>query len=212
MLIELNDVNGASAITNKFYTACLTEFNEPLIGAEFGVAFGGGIAKIGKVWKGRGIVYGFDTFEGHPEQISEECELSKQDGGIQSHAARCMKPWYDKYGLDKAKEDYIAKELKDQGIDNVTLVKGLVTEKTDVSFIPYLHYCLIDLDFPKSMIDAWNLVKNKIVEGGYLCLHDVVPRGHIHGLYESYQSMISEDLFDVVLEDNQALISVLRKK
>lgn len=211
MLRELNDVNGASAITAKYTSKCLEEFDGELIGVEFGVAYGGGIERIGKLWKGRGIVYGFDTFSGHPQEVADVCEDTKKDGGKNSHAATCMNPWYNQYGMDQLSIEYIRQELNKEGLNNVHLVKGLVSSDTDVSFIPYLNYCLIDLDYPQSMTDAWNLVKNKIVSGGYLCLHDVVPNGHIKGLWERYQSMLSENLYELVEEVNNSYISVLRK-
>lgn len=215
MLKELNDINGASILTKEYSVRCIEEFSENLIGAEFGVAYGGGIARIGRNWKGRGIVYGFDTFEGHPAQIVEHCQYTKEDGGKNSHAATCMDPWYkneSEYGLDKIKYDYIRQQLDNEGLNNVHLVKGLITNKTNIDFIPYLNYCLLDLDYPLSMMDAWNLVKNKIVKGGYLCLHDVVPRLHIYGLWENYQKMLSENLYEVVHENNSSLMAVLRKK
>ena len=61
-MIELNDVNGASSVTAAFAKKCLEIFNEPLIGCEMGIAYGGGPERIGKAWKNRGTIYGFDTF------------------------------------------------------------------------------------------------------------------------------------------------------
>lgn len=213
MLQELNDTNGASELTKFYSRKCLEEFNGFLIGAEFGVAYGGGIARIGADWKDRGVVYGFDTFEGHPKEIANICEYSKQDNGFFSSAATAMDFWYEKNGIENTSKNHITKKLDSVGINNVFLVKGLITEKSNIHYIPYLNYCLLDLDFPLSMIHAWNLVKNKIVKGGYLCLHDVVPRGHIHGLWECYQEMISENLYDVISEtDEYTGLAILRKK
>lgn len=212
MLRELNDVNGASEITAKYASRCLKEFDEELVGAEFGVAYGGGIEKIGKLWSGRGIIYGFDTFSGHPQEIIDKCQDTLADGGKSSHAATCMNPWYSKYGVNELSVDYIRSKLNEQNLYNVNLVKGVVSQDTDLSFIPYLNYCLIDFDYPQSMVDVWNLVKGKIVSGGYLCLHDVVPKGHINGLWEKYQNMLNENLYEVIEEVNCSYISVLRKK
>lgn len=213
-LKELNDVNGASKLTHEYAAKCLTEFSGDLCGVEMGIAYGGGIRAIGKLWGNRGTVYGFDTFEGHPKQIAEICEFSKKDKTL--HAANCMDPWYDnknEYGTDRIKYDFIRSELDKENLTNVKLVKGLVTEKTDVSFLPNkIHYALIDLDFPISQWDGYNLLKNRIIKGGYLCLHDMIPAGHIYGNYEYYQKMLSEKLFDVVIEDNSSLLVVLRKK
>jgi hypothetical protein len=214
MLQELNDANGASILTSLYSQKCLKEFDGHLIGAEFGVAYGGGIARIGKDWKDRGTVYGFDTFEGHPKEIIDLCRYTQEAGSNNSIAATCMDYWYrsDEYGTQKIKYEYIKEQLELQELNNVKLVKCLITSLTNIDFIPYLNYCLLDLDYPLSMMDAWHIVKNKIVKGGYLCLHDVIPKGHIHGLWENYQEMISEDLYEIIIEDRNSLLSVLRKK
>jgi hypothetical protein len=199
---ELNDINGASKHTRAIVERLLTEFPDHLIGAEFGVAYGGGIEYMGKTWGERGTVFGFDTFTGHPKEIAEVCEYTKADGGQKAHAAVCMDPFYNGagYGREKFAYEYIRSELDRQGLGNVVLLKGLITSKLNLN-IPRLHYAFLDLDFPLSMWDAYNLVKDKIVPGGYLCLHDVLPKGHIHGLWEYYQQMLEEGLFDIDLED-----------
>ena len=167
MLQELNDLNGASQLTKFYSQKCLEEFNGFLIGAEFGVAYGGGIARIGNDWKGRGIVYGFDTFEGHPKEISNKCKYTQEDGLLNAHATICMDPWYEskEYGTEKIKYKYIRDQLNSQGLYNVNLVKGLIDDNTNIDHIDYLNYCLLDLQFPLSMVQAWNLVKNKNVKG-----------------------------------------------
>lgn len=211
---ELNNTNGADIVTGEYAQRCLDEFTGEINGAEFGVPYGGNVERLGKLFKGRGTVWGFDTFEGHPKQIAELCEDSIDDGGLDSHAAKCMDYWYEHedYGTDKIKYDYIRSNLDAKGLGNVKLIKGLVTDKTNVNFINKLHYVMIDLDFPLSQWDAYNLVKHKIVKGGYLCLHDMIPEGHIKGCYERYQDMLSEGLFDVELEDHASLTVVLKKK
>lgn len=208
---QLNDLNGASDHTNRIVTNLMKEFNETLIGCEMGIAYGGGIENIGKIWKGRGFIYGFDTFEGHPLQISKECQYTIEAGGDGALATYCMQDWYNNWGIEGVTEPYIRNELDKEGLKNVILVKGLITEKTDISFIPKLHYVLLDLDFPLSMWNAYNVVKHKIVSGGYLCLHDVIPKGHIHGNYEYYQDMIKEGLFKVYEEHPENLLAILKK-
>src|SRR5271157_4190262 len=92
---NLNNLNGAGPITLKIACMALDIFKENLIGAEFGVAYGGGVEAIGKVWKNKGIVYGFDTFEGHPKEIATkdpDCNFSKN-----AFAATCMDYWYTIY-------------------------------------------------------------------------------------------------------------------
>lgn len=203
-MVQLNDTNGASKITKAMAARVLNEFEgDQLWGAEFGVAYGGGVETIGKLWGTRGVVFGFDTFEGHPIQVGDQCEYTKKVGGSKSSfAAGCMDEWYrpESYGMDKLKLEYIQGELHRQNINNVVLIKGLVHAQTNIDFIPRLHYCLLDLDFPISMWHAYNLIKNKMVKGGYLCLHDVIPKGHIPGCWEYYQKMMGEGLFELVEE------------
>lgn len=213
MLIELNDCGNASAITQSIANKCLEEFVGHLYGVEMGVAYGGGIFGIGTKWGDKGTVWGFDTFEGQPqEEMIERCEASQNAGGINSVAARCLDHWYKKYGTDKIGYDYIRSELDKANLTNVNLVKGLVTDKTDVSFIPSLHYALIDMDYPQAQKDGYELLKNKFVPGGYLCLHDMIPEGVILGCYEVYQEILNEGLFEIESETPSAGLVVLRKK
>lgn len=194
-MINLNDTNGAAKILMDVAIRCMHEFEGALTGAEFGIAYGGGVEAIGKLWKGRGAVYGFDTFEGHPRQVGDLCEFTRVAGGSKhSFAANCMNGWYDKYDPELLTYKYQRYELDRQGLENVHLVQGLVDEKTYIPF-PQLHYCLLDLDFPLSIWQAYNLVKEKIVPGGYLCLHDCIPKGHIPGCWEYYQKILDDGLF-----------------
>lgn len=211
-MIELNDANGASFFTAMFARKCLTMFEEPLVGCEMGIAYGGGPERIGKLWKDRGIIYGFDTFEGHPqEEIVDNCEYSQDTGGIDSFAARCMDFWYQEYGVDELSIEYQQSQLDAQGLDNVKLVKGLITPETDVSFIEKLHYCFIDLDYHKCMKDAFDLMESKIVNCGFLILHDVIPAHHIQGLYDFYCDIIASGNYKVILECPSSFIVVLQK-
>lgn len=211
---HLNDTNGASKLTLMIARQCLTEFTEPITGAEFGVAYGGGIEAVARLWKNMGTIYGFDTFEGHPKEIGEICEESKKAGGVHSFAATCMDSWYqsEEYGTESIKYNYIREKLDEQGLVNAILIKGLVTDETDVSFIEKLHYCFIDLDFPLSNKQAFDLVKDKISKGGYLLLHDCVPKGHIHGCYEVYQSIMETGLFDLIGEYNPEYLVIMKRK
>jgi len=218
MLQELNDTNGASDLTNKCYTECLNIFkDEFLYAAEFGVPYGGGVAKIGRTWKGRGKVWGFDTFEGHPKILRNICPYTKElESKIYGEAAAtfCMDAWYKNpnYGTEKIRYEYIRDKLDEENLDNVILIKGLVDEKTNLEFIPKLHYAFIDFDFPIAQWNVWNLIKNKVVSGGYLCLHDMIPQNHLYGNYELYQKMLSENLYDVIAEIPSSYLCILRKK
>ena len=87
----------------------------------------------------------------------------------------------------------------------------MITENTNIDFIPELHYVLIDMDFPIAQWNGYNLVKNKIVRGGYLCLHDMIPKGHIHGCHERYQQILKENMFKIILEDIPSYLVILEK-
>lgn len=209
---HLNDTNGASTHTLEIAERVLNEFEGQVTGVEMGIAYGGGVESIGKMWKGRGTIYGFDTFEGHPKQIADKCHYTQEAGGSGALATWCMDGWYSnpEYGTEAIKYDYIRAELDKQNLDNVILVKGLITDKTVLPF-EQVNYCFLDLDFPLSMWQAYNLVKDKIVKGGYLCLHDVIPKGHIHGCWEYYQEMIKEGLFEIYKEHPECLLAILKK-
>lgn len=212
---HLNDTNGASKLTLEIAIRCLQEFTGNITGAEFGVAYGGGVEAIGKLWQGRGVVYGFDTYEGHPKEVGNICSDSKKAGGVHSFAATCMDSWYQdeqQYGTGRIKYNYIREQLDSQGLDNVKLIKGLVSDKTDISFINKLNYCFIDLDFPLSNKQAFELVKDKIVSGGYLMLHDCVPEQHIPGCYKVYQDILKTGLFELIGEYHPEYLVILKRK
>lgn len=216
MLQELNEINGANKITRQITELCKTEFQGHLYGAEMGIAYGGGVEYIGQIWQNRGTVWGFDTFEGHPiNEMLDRCEDSQRAGGINSTAASCMEYWYtntQEYGRDKITYDFIRNALDQQNLFNVHLVKGLVTNHTNISFIPKLHYVLLDMDFPQAQWDGYQLVKDLIVQNGYLCLHDMIPQGHIPGCYERYQQILNDGIWNIVMEVPESYIVVLKKK
>ncbi len=165
-MIILNRIgNNAHDICLDYCKRLLTEVSTPLIGAEFGIAYGGGVESIGKIWRDRGTIYGFDTFEGHPKHLSSDLE---------SLEATCMDGWYDQFSRDKLSYEYQRSELDRQGLDNVILKKGLVN-KNSCKDIPYLNYVLLDLDILEPMKEGYESVKNKIVKDGYLFFHDVIP-------------------------------------
>jgi hypothetical protein len=207
---NLNDTNGASQILLDIASKTLEEFKNNLIGVEMGIAYGGGVESIGKMWKDKGMVYGFDTFEGHPKEVAlkdPDCNYS-----IDSFAAKCMDGWYSIYDNNELTIEYQENELKKQNITNVKLVKGLIDENTNIDFIPYINYCLIDLDFTLAMKNAYNLIEDKLVKGAYLCLHDVVPHGHIIGLNEWYEQIKNSGKYELIGEFPSSYLSILKKK
>lgn len=210
MLIELNDLNNASKQCQEICRELLS-LNEPLFGCEMGIAWGGGVEKRGELWRGRGVVWGFDTFTGHPKDVEQHCPDTQSDP--RQHATICMDPYYDEFGTESLSYAHIRAALDKQNLYNVVLVKGLVNENTDISFIPKLHYALLDMDFPISTRHGYALIKDKLVSGGYLCLHDVVPEGHIKGMFEIYQEIVASNEYEICAENWQSsLLAVLRKK
>lgn len=208
-MINLNSTNGADILLLETIEKILKEFDTFIIAAEFGIAYGGGIESIGKLLKNKGIVYGFDTFEGHPDFLSKKDPLCNYD--INSFAARCMDKWKEIYDNKLFSIEHIQLELDKQNLNNVILQKGIIDDNFTAP-IKYLNYCLIDLDIPISMENAYKSVKDKIIKGGYLCLHDVVPKNHINGLFEWYKNILENDGYELVNEYPKSYLAILKKK
>jgi hypothetical protein len=201
-MTNINDQNGASTLQLQIAEKLLNEFSGQLKAVEMGIAYGGGVEAIGKIWKGRGEVHGFDTFEGHPKELAYSQE---------AHEAYCMDLQYVWGGKEGLTYEYQRAELDRQRLSNVILHKGLVTEKSLDSMPGPIHYCLLDMDLITSMICGWLAVKDKIVKGGYLLLHDVVPRGHLVGLWGLYQEIMASGDYELISETNSAYLVILRR-
>jgi hypothetical protein len=211
-LYYINNVNGADYLMMGVAAMVRKKFKKDLIGVEMGTAFGGGPEAVGKIWKGIGTIHAFDTFEGHPEQLAVASD---------SFEARCMDRWYDnRYAgneripvLSKVMltEGYQRHILDQQGLDNVILHKGLINENS-LKDIPHLHYAFLDMDMVASMEMGYKIVKDKIVTGGYLALHDVIPMGHIDGLYEFCQNILITGDWEIIIECPVSYLAVLEKK
>ena len=178
---EINSKVKADVITHRIAVQAAERFKTGLVGAELGIAYGGGVEAIGKLWRGHGVIHGFDTFTGHPTQLAYSQEAWE---------AKCMTPDYIGYGYESLTYEYQRRQLDAQGLDNVILHKGLINEHS-LDDIPVLHYALLDLDFIVAMVLGYTLVRTRIVPGGYLCLHDVVPRGNMIGLWGLYQEIVA---------------------
>lgn len=196
-MITLNKINGTDILCEKYERKCLDEFKGELIGVAMGIAYGGDVERIARIWDKRGKVYGFDTFEGHPKQLCPDPT---------DFQATCMDFWYYRYGMEKLTYEYQRKELDDQGLTNAILIKGLVN-KDSCKNIPYLNYAFLDMDILASMEAGYEAVKNKIVKGGYLLLHDVYQ--NIAVLEKWYQEKVRPD-WEVM--DENYLTAVLRKR
>lgn len=193
-MITLNKVNGADKILLE-YTQRLTtlDLDKPLIGVVMGSAYGGELEKIGKQWQGKGTLYGYDTFEGHPKHLVEDQN---------DFEATCMDHWYEEgvYGKEKLSYEYQREELDKQGLDNVILRKGLVNEDS-CDDIEYINYAFLDMDIYESMKEGYKAVRDKVLPGFCLFLHDVVPATHIPRLYHL--------LFDEILEEDGDMWTVI---
>lgn len=169
-MFNINDTNGDSKFLERYQKRLLKEFpRETLYGIEFGVAYGGGMEQICKLWRNRGIVVGYDTFTEHPKHLaSYDIEETIMDG------------WYNEHGKENLlSKEHIQKELTDGGIFNFILVKEEVTSKS-VLDVPFrFHYALLDFDIAVCMNDAYNMVRDRMIPGGYLCVHDIIPEDHL---------------------------------
>lgn len=210
-LINLNDTNGAAPELLAVAHIVRAEWKKDIIGAEFGIAYGGGVEAIGRLWQGAGVIHGYDTFEGHPKEVADS-DPDLPDGR-ENFAAKCMDYWYqdDVYGTAKLSLEYQQAELDAQGLDNVILHKGLLTPETNLDHLEYLNYAFLDLDFPSSMKSTYELIKDKLLTNAFLCLHDVLPKGHIAGLNEWYEEIKAKDGFTVHKELGGNMLAILRK-
>ena len=91
------------------------------------------------------------------------------------------------------------------------MIKGLVTTETTIDYIPYLDYVLLDFDFPSAVSASYELVRDKLSFGSYLCIHDVSPSGKIQGLYELYEEIKAEGIYEVFYEAFPDDLVVLRR-
>lgn len=200
-MIELNEANGASNILGIIQSLVTAQFpEEKLVGIEMGIAYGGGIEKLGMRWKGKGEVYGYDTFEGQPKELAWSPDCVE---------AKCLDTYYQKHGMDALSYDFIQGELDKQGIDNVHLVKGLVCKNSCVN-LKEIHYAFLDMDIYKSMKVGYEAVKDKIVSGGFLCLHDVCGAG-FPSLFPWYAEIKDDGMWTVVYEGKGDALAVLVK-
>src|SRR6266478_8622638 len=139
-MINLNTENGADVILLDLAREIKQEKEKGIVGVEFGIAYGGGVEAIGKIWKDCGTIYGYDTFgDKFPILFPDSQDMSN------IHMAR----HYNKHGEEQLSYEYQRGELDRQGLDNVILRKGLVAPGCTQD-IPSFDYALIDLDHLES--------------------------------------------------------------
>lgn len=188
-LTWLNKINGADKIIYEYCERIMQLPVDHLYGAVLGSAYGGELEAIGKLWGDRGTIYGFDTFEGHPKHLVEDQT---------NFEVTCMDKWYrdDVYGMDKLTIDYQQGVLDKLGLDNVKLRKGLV-HPNSCDEIPVLHYAFLDMDIYESMRDGYEAVKDKIMPGCCLFIHDATPPTHIPRVSEWFREEVMGDDHDM---------------
>ena len=213
-LVWLNAGNDAGATEIEMVERVLDEFpDEKLTALEVGCAYGGGTEFIAKCWYGRGRVYGYDTFVGHPKDLA----ASPDDLD-----ATCMDMWYDKgkeipaLHVSRLAYDYQRKVLDDQLLTNAILVKGRVN-KHSFDNIKKIHFAMLDLDFDKPMTTAYHAIKDKFVPGGYLMLHDTLPPDHLPKICHLAYNVIAKDgrwsiIKEVIQGDNSSGATVFKRK
>lgn len=174
-MINLNVMNGAATILHYNQVLLTGKFKKDLIGVEMGIAYGGGVEQLGYFWKGIGKVYGYDTFEGHPDNLVKE---------KYSFEARCMDYWYspDIFGMKALSYEFQRNVLDTEQLSNVILVKGLVN-KDSCKDLDHINYCLLDMDIEVSMKVGFEAVYPKLIPGAKLFIHDALPASHIPSVH-----------------------------
>lgn len=201
---QINSCNGADALLLKYIKQTKEDFKSDLIGVLMGIAFGGDVQVCAREWKDCGTVYGFDTFEDmHPKHLAKN---------VTDFEATCMEHWYRTIGTDELNLEWQRNQLKDMGLTNAHLIKGEV-QPDSCEFLDKIHLAWLDMDLIESMRHGFQAVKDKIVKGGYLCLHDVVPRYHIAGLYELfYLEYFNENEWEEIERVNNSFFCVWKKR
>jgi hypothetical protein len=186
-------------------TKIMDEFpNEKLIHLEVGSAYGGGVEFMAKLWTYQGLVYGYDTFEGHPKELSDDPK---------SLEATCMDMWYEHplFGRKHLRYDYQRKILDDEGLTNAILVKGRINEHS-FDDIKYAHMAMLDMDLVKPTMVAYHALKDKIITGGYMLFHDALPADHLPLIHNFvYSEVVKDKRWLIEGEYPNAYLTVLRR-
>lgn len=205
-LINLNRAanNKDDLVITKYAKLTLDKFKDNLIGVEMGSCYGGNVEEIATLWGKHGKFYGYDTFEGHPKQLADKPT---------DFDANCMDYWYkeDVFGTANLDVEYQRGVLKELGLSNAHLVKGLVDENS-CDDLDHINFAFLDMDLHVSMANGFNAVKDKIVLGGYLLLHDVVDKDHIPKTHAWYKEVVLTDKRYKLLSDNEGHFIVILER
>jgi hypothetical protein len=202
--------NGTTAYLQKYLHQALSEF--PLgefVYVELGSAWGGNLQYAGELLRDKGIVYGFDTFSGMPKHLGLEEEKNCIIRGWGHNIPNCMDVWYAKFDPNELTYSYQRQVLDENALNNVILVKGEVNENS-LDNIPYVNYAFLDMDLLVPMQIGYEAIKNKLVSGGYLLLHDVV--NNLPLLMQWYEEIKGEGIWEIVEEVPNSYLAILRKK
>ena len=209
-LVWLNAGNKAGITQISLCEHLIDDFpDEELIGLEIGSAYGGGVEFMAKCWYGRGRVYGYDTFEGHPKDLAD----NQKDLD-----AWCMDGWYKTgvkvpaLNIDRLKYDYQREVLDRQMLDNANLVKGRIN-KNSFDNIKTIHLAMLDLDMIGPTRIAYNAIKDKFVPGGYLLMHDALPPDHLPKIHNfAYNEVLKDGLWRIMFEVPEGHLTVFKRK
>lgn len=203
-LINLNREgrNGDDLVVYKYALIVMEKFDDPLVAVEMGSCYGGNVQDISELWRNRGVYYGMDTFEGHPKELGDK----------DSFEADCMDGWYKNPLFGKKRYTYkFQRDMLDKaGCTNAILVKGLVNDRS-CDQIPKIHLAFLDMDMESSMRSGYGAVKDKVVKGGYLLLHDAVPDFHLPKVNAFYKEIAQDTRWKVISEDEGTYIVVLER-
>ena len=205
MLVSINRELGWGWVLDRYLFRIPEEFGGALYGAEFGAAYGGTVATAASAWRGRGTIWGFDTFNGHPGHLVHAA-LPARD-----NEANTMNTHYAKHGTEGLSVDYQRAELARMELPNAILVPGLIhADSCRAAGVPKLHYAHLDLDILESMETAYANVLPLLVPGGYLILHDVYNFPRLRDWLRN--QIIPGGLWGIDLESPVTLYCVLKRK
>jgi hypothetical protein len=108
--------------------------------------------------------------------------------------------------------EYQREMLDQEGLINAILVKGRINEHS-FDDIPYAHMVMLDMDLMKPTKIAYEALKDKIVPGGFLFLHDAVPPEHLPLLHNYvYKEIVPDPKWELMYEDPVMVLTELRRR